>query len=56
MAGVYQVDYLTSADQVIPDWLVTLLGEAETATRLGIASLFGDEGLAQMNSFGPVVF
>lgn len=58
MAGVYQVDYLTGAGQVIPDWLVriTFLGEAGTAFRLGGKSQFGDMGLAQATLFGASHF
>ena len=38
ITGVYKVDYLSSADQEIPDWVfkITSLGDAETAVRLGI--------------------
>ena len=47
MAGVYQADYLTSADQVIPDWFkILLLGEVGTIIKLGMKSQFGDVGLS----------
>ena len=53
MKGVCQVDYLTSADQEVPDWPVKLpfLGEVETAFRLGIKSQFSDVGSAQVTPF-----
>lgn len=40
MGSVYQVDYLTTADQEIPTWLAkdTFLGEAKTAISSGIKS------------------
>lgn len=58
MAGVCQLDYLTSADQVSPDWLVkiTFLAEAETTVRLGIKSQFCDVGLAEVTPFGAYFF
>ena len=45
---LYQADFLASADQVIPDWLVKILlqGEAETIIKLEIKSQIGDLGLA----------
>lgn len=51
---VYHVDYLTSDDQEIPDWLVkiTFLEEPETAIRLGTKSWFSDMVLAQVTPLG----
>ena len=48
----YQVDYITSADQVILEWLVkiTFLGEAETAIRISIKSCFSDLELCTSGS------
>lgn len=44
--GAWHADYLTSADHVIPDWLMfTSLEEAETTGRLGNKSWFADIGL-----------
>ena len=38
---VYWTVYLTSTDQVVPDWLeVIFWGEVEITVRLGIKSLF----------------
>lgn len=46
------MNYLPSADQKIPDWLViTFLGEVKAAVRSGTMSQFGDVGLAQMTPF-----
>ena len=37
MAGVYQPDYLTSADQAVPDWLkIPFLGEPKLWLSLGL--------------------
>lgn len=48
----YQVDYITSADQVILEWLIkiTFLGEAETAVRISIKSCFSDLELSTSDS------
>ena len=52
-AGVYEVDYFTTADQTIADRLeITFLGEDETAIRLGIKSQFGDVGLVWVTPVG----
>ena len=52
-AGVYEVDYFTTADQTIADRLeITFLGEDETAIRLGIKSQFGDVGLVRVTPVG----
>ena len=52
-AGVYEVDYLNTADQTIADRLeITFLGEDETAIRLGIKSQFGDVGLVRVTPVG----
>ena len=52
-AGVYEVDYFTTADQTIADRLeITFLGEDETAIRLGIKSQFGDVGLVWVTPDG----
>ena len=50
MKGSYQMGYLTSADQEIPDWLVKIsfLAEVETVNRLGIKSWFDGMDLAQV--------
>ena len=47
------IDSLTSADQDIPDWFIPLLGEAETAVRLGIKSWWG---VAQVTPFWAYCF
>lgn len=51
--GVCQADFLGSIDQEIPDWLVwiTFLGEAETASSLGIKSQFGNMGRRKATPF-----
>ena len=50
------MNYLPSADQKIPDWLViTFLGEVKAAVRSGTMSQFGDVGLAQMTPFTVVL-
>ena len=50
-AGVYEVDYFTTADQTIADRLeITFLGEDETAIRLGIEYWFADGGLNTSDS------
>lgn len=52
--GSYWVDYVTSADQEIPDWLVenSAPREGETTVRLGSKSRWG---LAKVTPFGSVV-
>lgn len=46
-----RVDYLTSADRVIPDWLkVTFLAEAVTSVRLSTRSCFVDWGHSTSDS------
>ena len=63
-AGVYQADYLTSTDQVIPEqdlesviWFkITFLGEAKTAVRLGMKSWFADVGLGTSDSLLGLLF
>lgn len=50
--GVYEVDNLTSMDQVIPDWFkIPFLGEVETIIKLDIKSQFDDGGLRQVTPF-----
>lgn len=48
MAGVYQGDYLTSADQAITDWFDSTFGRAKTV----IKSRFGEVRLSQETLFG----
>lgn len=56
-AGVYEVDYFTTADQTIADRLeITFLGEDETAIRLGIRSQFGDVGFSMSDSSQSLLF
>ena len=47
------MDYLTDADQEIPDWPVkiTFLGKVKPAIRLDIKPNFGDMDLAQVTLF-----
>lgn len=59
MEGVFQVDYLTSAEQIIPgDWVKatsTFQGEAETIIRVGINSWFADMGLSISDSISGLL-
>lgn len=52
MGGSYVADFLTDADQNVPDWLVqtTFLGEVVMAIRLDIKSWFTDVGLSTGDS------
>ena len=45
-------DYLTGADQKIPDWptKITFLGKAETKIRSGIKSRFGILGFSKSDT------
>ena len=54
----YQVDYLTSTDQEIPDRLVTTacLEEMKTTIRLVIKSWFVDVGLSTGDSIWGLLF
>ena len=52
MGGSYVADFLTDADQKVPDWPVqtTFLGEVVKAIRLDIKSWFTDMGLSTSES------
>lgn len=52
--GVYQVDYLTSADQAIPDGLVSVSISGRTKTI--IKSQFGDLELSTRDSIWDLLF
>ena len=58
MGGSYVADFLTDADQNVPDWLVqtTFLGEVVMAIRLDIKSWFTDVGLSTGDSIWGLFF